>query len=61
MQLHLDFSVSPRHELERQMERAIAPGATVLLDRAEDREALAVSPILRATVPHPQPAGQALT
>ena len=42
MQLHLDFSVSSRNELERQKERAIALGATVLLDRTEDREALYV-------------------
>ena len=42
MQLHLDFSVSSREELERQKERAIALGATVLLDRTEDREALYV-------------------
>ena len=42
MQLHLDFSVSSRDELERQKERAIALGATVLLDRTEDREALYV-------------------
>ena len=42
MQLHLDFSVSSRDELERQKERAIALGATVLLDRTEDPEALYV-------------------
>jgi len=42
MQLHIDFSVSSRDELERQKERAIALGATVLLDRTEDREALYV-------------------
>ena len=42
MQLHLDFSVSSRDELERQKERAIALGATLLLDRTEDREALYV-------------------
>ncbi|WP_426244607.1 VOC family protein [Nocardioides sp. LHG3406-4] len=42
MQLHLDFSVSSRLELERQRERAIALGATVLLDRTDDPEALYV-------------------
>jgi len=42
MQLHIDFSVSSRDELERQKERAIALGATVLLDRTEDPEALYV-------------------
>ena len=42
MQLHLDFSVSSRDELERQKERAIALGATVLLDRTEEPEALYV-------------------
>jgi hypothetical protein len=42
MQLHIDFSVSSRDELERQKERALALGATVLLDRTEDPEALYV-------------------
>ena len=42
MQLHLDFSVSSRDELERQKERAIALGATVLLDRTEEPEGLYV-------------------
>lgn len=42
MQLHLDFSVSSRDELEHQKERALGLGATVLLDRTEDAEALYV-------------------
>jgi catechol 2,3-dioxygenase-like lactoylglutathione lyase family enzyme len=42
MQLHIDFSVSSRDELEHQKERAIALGATVLLDRTEEPEALYV-------------------
>ena len=42
MQLHMDFSVSSRDELERQKERAIALGATVLLDRTEEPEGLYV-------------------
>jgi catechol 2,3-dioxygenase-like lactoylglutathione lyase family enzyme len=42
MQLHIDFSVSSRDELERQKERALALGATVLLDRTRDPEALYV-------------------
>ncbi len=42
MQLHLDFSVSSRDELEHQKERALALGATVLLDRTEETEALYV-------------------
>lgn len=42
MQLHLDFSVSSRDELERQKERALGLGATVLLDRTADAEALYV-------------------
>ncbi|AKU17166.1 VOC family protein [Luteipulveratus mongoliensis] len=42
MQLHLDFSVSSPEELERQKERAIELGATVLLDRTEESEALYV-------------------
>lgn len=36
MQLHLDFSVGNREELERHRERAEALGARVLLDRADD-------------------------
>ncbi|ADB33011.1 conserved hypothetical protein [Kribbella flavida DSM 17836] len=39
MQLHLDFSVSSIDELERHKERALALGATVLLDRTTDPEA----------------------
>lgn len=42
MQVHFDFSVSSRDELERQKERALALGATVLLDRTEELEALYV-------------------
>ena len=42
MQLHLDFSVSSRDELEHQKERALGLGATVLLDRTGDAEALYV-------------------
>ena len=42
MQLHMDFSVSSRDELERQKERAIALGARVLLDRTEEPEGLYV-------------------
>jgi len=42
MQLHMDFSVSSRDELERQKERAIALGARVLLDRTEGPEGLYV-------------------
>lgn len=42
MQLHIDFSVSSPEELERQKDRALALGATVLLDRNEDQEALYV-------------------
>ena len=36
MQLHLDFTVSSRAELERHRERAEALGARVLLDRTDD-------------------------
>jgi catechol 2,3-dioxygenase-like lactoylglutathione lyase family enzyme len=36
MQLHVDFTVSSRAELERQRERAEALGAQLLLDRTED-------------------------
>lgn len=42
MQLHIDFWVSSRDELERQKERAVALGASVLLHRTEDPEALYV-------------------
>jgi catechol 2,3-dioxygenase-like lactoylglutathione lyase family enzyme len=36
MQLHLDFTVSSRDELERQRGRAEALGAELLLDRTDD-------------------------
>ncbi|HET6562397.1 MAG TPA: VOC family protein [Marmoricola sp.] len=36
MQLHLDSTVSDAEELERQRDRAVALGATVLLDRTDD-------------------------
>lgn len=36
MQMHLDFTVSDREELERQRERAEALGAKLLLDRTDD-------------------------
>lgn len=36
MQLHLDLTVDSAAELERQRERAVALGATVLLDRTDD-------------------------
>lgn len=35
-QLHCDFTVSSRAELERQRERALALGAKLLLDRTDD-------------------------
>ena len=35
-QLHLDLTVEDRDELERQRERAVALGATQLLDRTDD-------------------------
>ncbi|MDP9443049.1 MAG: VOC family protein [Actinomycetota bacterium] len=38
MQMHLDFSVSSRAELERQKERALALGATIVLDRTDDED-----------------------
>ena len=38
MQLHLDFSVGSREELERHRERAEALGAQVLLDRTDDED-----------------------
>jgi catechol 2,3-dioxygenase-like lactoylglutathione lyase family enzyme len=36
MQLHIDYTVSSAEELERQRERAVALGATILLDRTDD-------------------------
>lgn len=36
MQLHVDFTVSGRAELERQRQRAEALGAQLLLDRTDD-------------------------
>jgi hypothetical protein len=36
MQLHVDFTVSSRAELDRQRERAEALGARLLLDRTDD-------------------------
>ena len=36
MQLHLDFTVSSRDELERQRDRALSLGAELLLDRTAD-------------------------
>ncbi len=36
MQLHLDFRVSGTEELERQRARAVALGATVIMDRTDD-------------------------
>jgi catechol 2,3-dioxygenase-like lactoylglutathione lyase family enzyme len=38
MQLHVDFTVSSRAELERQRERVEALGAKLLLDRTDDPE-----------------------
>jgi hypothetical protein len=35
-QLHLDFTVPDRAELERQYERAVGLGARLLLDRTDD-------------------------
>ena len=35
-QLHLDFTVPSRAELERQRQRAVALGAVILLDRSDD-------------------------
>ena len=37
-QLHLDCTVSSREELERQRGRALALGATLLLDRTDDEQ-----------------------
>ena len=39
MQLHLDFSVSTRQELGHQKDRAVALGASLLLDRSGDADA----------------------
>lgn len=36
MQLHLDLTVASRDELDEQHDRALALGATVLLDRTDD-------------------------
>jgi catechol 2,3-dioxygenase-like lactoylglutathione lyase family enzyme len=36
MQLHVDYTVSSAEELERQRERAVALGASILLDRTDD-------------------------
>jgi hypothetical protein len=36
MQLHVDFTVTGRDELERQRQRAEALGAELLLDRSDD-------------------------
>ncbi|MEV8375704.1 VOC family protein [Kribbella sp. NPDC056861] len=38
MQLHLDFAVSSKDELERHKRRAVGLGATILLDRAEEED-----------------------
>ena len=38
MQLHLDLTVATRDELAEQHARALALGATVLLDRTDDEE-----------------------
>jgi catechol 2,3-dioxygenase-like lactoylglutathione lyase family enzyme len=38
MQLHLDFTVSSREELERQRRRAESLGARLVLDRTDDEE-----------------------
>jgi catechol 2,3-dioxygenase-like lactoylglutathione lyase family enzyme len=38
MQLHVDFTVSSRAELERQRERAEALGAEILLDRTDEAD-----------------------
>ena len=35
-QLHLDFTVPSRAELERQRQRAVGLGAVILLDRSDD-------------------------
>ncbi|MBC7593920.1 MAG: VOC family protein [Kineosporiaceae bacterium] len=39
-QLHLDFTVPSRAELERQRQRAVALGAMILLDRTDDPDEL---------------------
>jgi catechol 2,3-dioxygenase-like lactoylglutathione lyase family enzyme len=36
MQLHLDFTVTSRQELQRQRDRAVSLGAEILLDRTYD-------------------------
>ena len=36
MQLHVDYTVTDREELERHRERAVALGARLVLDRSED-------------------------
>ena len=36
MQMHLDFTVSSRAELQRQRQRAESLGAQLLLDRTDD-------------------------
>jgi catechol 2,3-dioxygenase-like lactoylglutathione lyase family enzyme len=38
MQLHLDLTVATREELDEQHARALALGATVLLDRTDDED-----------------------
>jgi catechol 2,3-dioxygenase-like lactoylglutathione lyase family enzyme len=38
MQLHVDYTVPDRHELERQRERAEGLGARMLLDRTDDED-----------------------
>jgi catechol 2,3-dioxygenase-like lactoylglutathione lyase family enzyme len=38
MQLHLDLTVATREELDQQHARALALGATVLLDRTDDED-----------------------
>ena len=38
MQLHLDLTVATRDELDEQHARALALGATVLLDRTDDED-----------------------
>jgi catechol 2,3-dioxygenase-like lactoylglutathione lyase family enzyme len=38
MQMHVDFTVSSRSELERHRDRALTLGAELLLDRSDDEE-----------------------
>jgi predicted lactoylglutathione lyase len=38
MQMHIDFSVSSTDELERHRDRALALGARIVLDRAENED-----------------------